>query len=311
MNNGKKFVLSSFLLLALVFSSFRSVQTVHAACSGVVYVNANSGAASPDGCSWGNAFPKLQDALTVSTAGDEIWVAAGAYYPDEGAGQTNDSRTSTFRLKSGVAVYGGFAGAETTRSQRDPSVNVTVLSGDIGALGAAADNAYQVVNIIGSLADVYVLDGFTVTGGNSNGSSGHGGGIYIQNASPEHYLSDDDLRAAADYLKLPTSFVHGVATFYTMYSLKPRGKNLIRVCQSPPCHLLGSSTISRELIRLLGIGFGAQLLSGRRAADAQIGAAGLGQGLQNSHLQLNMEQPHLPWSDQLSRNLLLDSRCHL
>jgi NADH:ubiquinone oxidoreductase subunit E len=78
----------------------------------------------------------------------------------------------------------------------------------------------------------------------------------IQDASPEHYLSDADLRAAADYLRLPYSFVHGVASFYTMYSLKPRGKNLIRVCQSPPCHLLGSSTISRELIRLLGIGFG-------------------------------------------------------
>jgi NADH-quinone oxidoreductase subunit E len=78
----------------------------------------------------------------------------------------------------------------------------------------------------------------------------------IQDASPEHYLSDDDLRAAADHLGLAYSFVHGVATFYTMYSLKPRGRNLIRVCQSPPCHLLGSSTISRELIRLLGIGFG-------------------------------------------------------
>jgi len=78
----------------------------------------------------------------------------------------------------------------------------------------------------------------------------------IQNASPEHYLSEGDLRAAADYLKLAYSSVHGVATFYTMYSLKPRGKNLIRVCQSPPCHLLGSSTISRELITLLGIGFG-------------------------------------------------------
>jgi len=78
----------------------------------------------------------------------------------------------------------------------------------------------------------------------------------IQNASPEHYLSDDDLRAAADYLSLPYSFVHGVTTFYTMYSLKPRGKNLIRVCQSPPCHLLDSSTISRELIKRLGIGFG-------------------------------------------------------
>jgi len=78
----------------------------------------------------------------------------------------------------------------------------------------------------------------------------------LQDASPEHYLSDGDLRAAADHLGLAYAFVHGVATFYTMYSLKPRGKNLIRVCQSPPCHLLGSSTISRELMRLLGIGFG-------------------------------------------------------
>jgi len=78
----------------------------------------------------------------------------------------------------------------------------------------------------------------------------------LQDASPEHYLSDGDLRAAADHLGLADSFVYGVATFYTMYSLKPRGRFLIRVCQSPPCHLLGSSTISRELIRLLGIGFG-------------------------------------------------------
>lgn len=78
----------------------------------------------------------------------------------------------------------------------------------------------------------------------------------IQNASEEHYLSDGDLRAVADFLGLAYSFVYGVATFYTMYSLKPRGKNLIRVCQSPPCHLLGSTTIARELMRLLGIGFG-------------------------------------------------------
>ncbi|MCG2811302.1 MAG: NAD(P)H-dependent oxidoreductase subunit E [Candidatus Aminicenantes bacterium] len=78
----------------------------------------------------------------------------------------------------------------------------------------------------------------------------------IQDASPEHYLSEADLRAVADYLGLAYSFVYGVATFYTMYSLKPRGRHLIRVCQSPPCHLLGSTTIAKELIRLLGIGFG-------------------------------------------------------
>jgi NADH-quinone oxidoreductase subunit E len=78
----------------------------------------------------------------------------------------------------------------------------------------------------------------------------------VQNASEEHYLTDADLRAVADFLGLAYSFVYGVASFYTMYSLQPRGRYLIRVCQSPPCHLLGSTTISRELIRLLGIGFG-------------------------------------------------------
>lgn len=184
MRNIKKQVFSSIFLLVLFFSSFRSIQTAHAACSGVIYVNANSNAVSPDGCSWTTAYPNLQDALAVSAAEDEIWVATGTYFPDDGTGQINDNRASTFRLKNGVAVYGGFAGAETARSQRNPSINVTVLSGDIGALGTAIDNAYQVVSIIGSLSDVYVLDGFTISGGNSNGSSGHGGGIYIQNASP-------------------------------------------------------------------------------------------------------------------------------
>lgn len=78
----------------------------------------------------------------------------------------------------------------------------------------------------------------------------------IQNASEEHYLNDADLRAVADFLGLAYSFVYGVVTFYTMYSLKPRGRNLVRVCQSPPCHLLGATTVAKELIRLLGIGFG-------------------------------------------------------
>ena len=184
MSVRKKITLPLFLLFALVLSQFIPVQPAYAACTGVVYVNADSGASSPDGCNWGTAFSKLQDALTASAAGDEIWVVAGTYYPDEGLTQINDDRSSTFQLKNGVAVYGGFNGTETARSQRDPSVNVTMLSGDIGTVGVIADNAYQVVRIVGDLADVYVLDGFTVTSGNSNGSSGHGGGIYIQNASP-------------------------------------------------------------------------------------------------------------------------------
>jgi len=78
----------------------------------------------------------------------------------------------------------------------------------------------------------------------------------LQNANEQHYLSQDSLSAAAKHLGLPVGYVYGVATFYTMFSLKPRGRYIVRVCQSPPCHLLGSSDVSKELISALGVGFG-------------------------------------------------------
>jgi NADH-quinone oxidoreductase subunit E len=78
----------------------------------------------------------------------------------------------------------------------------------------------------------------------------------LQDARERHYLNDRDLRVAAEYLHLPFSFVHGVATFYTLFSLTPRGKHIIRICQSPPCHLMGATTLSGELTRLLKVEFG-------------------------------------------------------
>ena len=78
----------------------------------------------------------------------------------------------------------------------------------------------------------------------------------LQNHNQQNYLSKEDLQAAAEFLDLPYSMVHGVATFYTMYSLKPRGRHLVRICQSPPCHLMGSTQVSRELMKQLEVGFG-------------------------------------------------------
>lgn len=78
----------------------------------------------------------------------------------------------------------------------------------------------------------------------------------LQDRGEGHYLTEEDLKHAADHLNLSYSFVHGVATFYKMYSLKPRGKKIIRVCQSPPCHLMGATSVSKELMKLLGIKFG-------------------------------------------------------
>lgn len=75
----------------------------------------------------------------------------------------------------------------------------------------------------------------------------------FQAMTNENYLSKEDLESAAKYLSLPYSYVYSVTTFYTMLSLKPRGKYVIRICQSPPCQLMGASTITKELIDLLKI----------------------------------------------------------
>jgi len=78
----------------------------------------------------------------------------------------------------------------------------------------------------------------------------------IQNKNPEHYITEEDLKKVADYLNVTFSFVYSVASFYTMYSFKPRGKYVVRVCKSPPCHLMGASSIVQELKKVLGINFG-------------------------------------------------------
>ena len=119
--------------------------------------------------SWAEAC-ELRYALTSAVSGQEIWVAAGTHKPTSGT-----DRNSTFQLVSGVAVYGGCDGTETTRSQRNPLMHVTTLSGEIGAAGNG-DNSYHVV----TGANVATLDGFTITAGHADGSgtNDRGGGMY-------------------------------------------------------------------------------------------------------------------------------------
>src|SRR5262245_35330260 len=129
------------------------------------------------GRSWADAFPSLQSALAAAVSGDEIWVAGGTYQPTIAV-----DRTISFVLKEGVAVYGGFAGTETLRSQRDWAAHPTTLSGDLGTPGDASDNSYHVVTSAG-LTRAAVLDGFTVTAGNAHGGL-VGGGMYNYSSSP-------------------------------------------------------------------------------------------------------------------------------
>ncbi len=90
-------------------------------------------------------------------------------------------------MKAGVGIYGGFAGTESSRSQRNWQTNLTTLSGDIGTSSDYSDNSYHVVTSSGLNASA-VLDGFTISYGNANGTGfttdEHGGGMYNTNTSP-------------------------------------------------------------------------------------------------------------------------------
>ena len=101
--NSKKAVYV-FILLIMIGFQFALPYPARAACSGIVYVDATASSVSANGCSWGTAFPKLQSALGIASTSDQIWVADGTYYPDEGTGQVNDDPNSTFLLRNGVAV---------------------------------------------------------------------------------------------------------------------------------------------------------------------------------------------------------------
>jgi NADH:ubiquinone oxidoreductase subunit E len=78
----------------------------------------------------------------------------------------------------------------------------------------------------------------------------------LQAAEPRHYLTPDALRATAVYLNVPLSEVVSTATFYSMYSLSPRGRHIVRICESPPCQLVGADSLLDLLAAHLRVAVG-------------------------------------------------------
>ncbi|MDO7743535.1 MAG: hypothetical protein MUP99_07175, partial [Pedobacter sp.] len=158
---------SGLLLLFIFFFSTYSYAVRY-------YVNYQA-AGTGTGISWVNAFPTLTAAITKSVDGDEIWVARGSYYP-------GDARTNYFLLKSGVRIYGGFSGTESSLTERIAAanglytVNETILDG--------RNNSYHVVH--SPVANTF-LDGFSLQGGATldvvaNSANNVGAGLYAINS---------------------------------------------------------------------------------------------------------------------------------
>lgn len=172
---------AAFAVRLILFFSMPAIP--HASAEGNIIRAAEGGEISSTcGADWAHAC-ELQYALTVrAQPGDEIWVKAGTYYPT-----TNPTdRNASFVLRDGVSLYGGFAGTETARDQRDWQNNRTILSGDIdhndlASPALTADqiqgiNSLHVVYAYDVIIDTY-MDGFIITAGLA--SSTEGGGVLI------------------------------------------------------------------------------------------------------------------------------------
>lgn len=70
-----------------------------------------------------------------------------------------------------------------------------------------------------------------------------------------NYIPVEAAQLVAEELNVPESKVYEVLTFYTMFSTKPRGKYVIRVCVNLPCHVAGGRQIVETLKETLGIDF--------------------------------------------------------
>ncbi|WP_345263610.1 choice-of-anchor Q domain-containing protein [Nibrella viscosa] len=166
------FYLSLWLMLFSVGASF--AQTTR-------YVKAGG---TGDGSSWATASGDLQAMITASSAGDQVWVAAGVYKPTT---STTD-RTASFRMKNGVQILGGFPDTGDPTLADRPAINPvagnpssTTLSGDIDNDGTLAGNSYHLFyHPTGTnLNNTAVLNGFVLTGGNANGGGNQYGGAII------------------------------------------------------------------------------------------------------------------------------------
>ena len=67
------------------------------------------------------------------------------------------------------------------------------------------------------------------------------------------YLSQEDIYIISKYLNIPESQICSVVSFYTLLSLEPKGKYIIRICEDVPCFVNNSKSIYDKLVEILNI----------------------------------------------------------
>ncbi|MCY6371454.1 NADH-quinone oxidoreductase subunit NuoE [Clostridium ganghwense] len=91
------------------------------------------------------------------------------------------------------------------------------------------------------------------------------------------YLPEEALHLVSKELKISMSEIYGVATFYSLFTLEPKGKHVIRVCMGTACYVKGSQSIVEKLNSILGIEVGKTTKDGKFTLEAArcLGSCGL------------------------------------
>jgi NADH:ubiquinone oxidoreductase subunit E len=91
------------------------------------------------------------------------------------------------------------------------------------------------------------------------------------------YLPMEVQRKLADGMHIPASHIYGVVTFYSFFTITPRGRHTIRLCLGTACYVKGSKEILEHIIKAVGINVGETSEDGRFTLEAVrcLGACGL------------------------------------
>lgn len=85
----------------------------------------------------------------------------------------------------------------------------------------------------------------------------------LQEISGASYIDQETAELVASELGMPLSRVYEAITFYDMLSDTPRGKYVVEVCDSPPCHYARGLVVAETLERLLGVSMGETTQDGK------------------------------------------------
>ncbi len=78
----------------------------------------------------------------------------------------------------------------------------------------------------------------------------------IQNHSTKNFIPEEAVQRVAEHLNIKKAQVYGVIGYYSMLSIKPRGRYVIRVCASPICNMMGSCSLLDYLKQKLDVELG-------------------------------------------------------